>query len=90
MGLRVTREGLASKSGKGNRRICYVASHFRRWSSQLNHDHYYFVEHEVLVGKAAAEVAGIQIDGKNKGITVIQNARKSFCSDTPSIGGAST
>jgi putative transposase len=38
--------------------------------------HNYFREHEGLVGKTPAEVAGIKIEGKDKGITVIQNASK--------------
>lgn len=40
------------------------------------HYHIYFREHEGLVGKTSAEVAGIKIEGKNKWITVIQNACK--------------
>jgi transposase-like protein len=36
--------------------------------------HNYFREHEGLVGKTPAEVAGIKIEGTNKWITVIQNA----------------
>jgi transposase-like protein len=36
--------------------------------------HNYIREHEGLVGKTPAEVAGIRIEGKNKWITVIQNA----------------
>ncbi len=36
--------------------------------------HNYFREHEVLDGKTPAEVAGIKIEGKNKWITLIQNA----------------
>lgn len=38
--------------------------------------HNYFRDHEGLVGKTPAEVAGIKIEGKNKWITVIQNASK--------------
>jgi len=38
--------------------------------------HNYFREHQGLVGKTPAEVAGIRIEGKNKWITVIQNASK--------------
>ncbi len=38
--------------------------------------HNYFRQHEGLVGKTPAEVAGIKIEGKNKWITVIQNASK--------------
>ncbi|MGI0037160.1 MAG: hypothetical protein ACRD99_02225, partial [Nitrososphaera sp.] len=51
---------------KANRKIltCY----------QLHH--HCFREHEGLVGKTPAEVAGIKIEGKNKWITVIQNASK--------------
>ena len=41
---------------------------------QMYHD--YFREHGGLVGKTPAEVAGIKIEGKNKWITVIQNATK--------------
>jgi len=36
--------------------------------------HNYFREHEGLKGKTPAEIAGIRIEGKNKWITVIQNA----------------
>ena len=36
--------------------------------------HNYFREHEGLAGKTPAEIAGIKIEGKNKWITVIQNA----------------
>jgi hypothetical protein len=36
--------------------------------------HNYFREHEGLVGKTPSEVAGIKIEGKNKWVTVIQNA----------------
>jgi transposase-like protein len=39
--------------------------------------HNYFREHEGLIGKTPAEVAGIKIEGKNKWITVIQNAANS-------------
>jgi transposase-like protein len=38
--------------------------------------HNYFREHEGLAGKTPAEVAGIRIEGKNKWVTVIQNASK--------------
>jgi transposase-like protein len=38
--------------------------------------HNYFREHEGLNGKTPAEIAGIKIEGKNKWITVIQNASK--------------
>ncbi len=38
--------------------------------------HNYFREHEGLVGKTPAEVAGIKIEGRNKWVTVIQNASK--------------
>lgn len=38
--------------------------------------HNYFREHEALDGKTPAEVAGIKIEGKNKWITLIQNATK--------------
>ena len=38
--------------------------------------HNYFREHEGLVGKTPAEVAGIRIEGNYKWITVIQNASK--------------
>jgi hypothetical protein len=40
---------------------------------QLYHN-YYFRQHEGLAGKTPAEVAGIRIEGKNKWMTVIQNA----------------
>ena len=36
--------------------------------------HNYFREHQGLVGKTPAEVAGIRIKGRNKWITVIHNA----------------
>ncbi len=36
--------------------------------------HNYFRQHAGLVGKTPAEVAGIKIEGKNKWLTVIQNA----------------
>lgn len=36
--------------------------------------HNYFREHEALDGKTPAELAGIKIEGKNKWITLIQNA----------------
>jgi hypothetical protein len=42
--------------------------------------HNYFREHEGLVGKTPAEVAGIRIEGKNRWITVIQNA--TACQET--------
>jgi putative transposase len=38
--------------------------------------HNYFREHQGLAGKTPAEVAGIRIEGKNKWMTVIQNACK--------------
>lgn len=38
--------------------------------------HNYFREHQGLVGKTPAEVAGIKIEGQNKWVTVIQNASK--------------
>jgi hypothetical protein len=38
--------------------------------------HNYFRTHEGLAGKTPAEVAGIRIEGKNKWMTVIQNASK--------------
>lgn len=38
--------------------------------------HNYFREHEGLDGKTPAEVAGIRIEGQNKWITVIQNAKR--------------
>lgn len=37
--------------------------------------HNYFREHEGLAGKTPSEVAGIRIEGKNKWMTVIQNAK---------------
>ena len=37
--------------------------------------HNYFREHEGLVGKIPAKAANIKIEGPNKWITVIQNAR---------------
>jgi putative transposase len=37
--------------------------------------HNYFREHEGLSGKTPAEIAGIKIEGQNKWITVIQNAK---------------
>jgi len=36
--------------------------------------HNYFREHEGLNGKTPAKIAGIEIEGENKWITVIQNA----------------
>jgi hypothetical protein len=36
--------------------------------------HNYFREHEGLIGKTPAEMAGIKIEGRNKWVTVIQNA----------------
>lgn len=38
--------------------------------------HNYFRPHEGLAGKTLAEVAGIRIEGKNKWVTVIQNANR--------------
>lgn len=38
--------------------------------------HNYFREHEGLEGKTPAEAAGIKIEGKNKWVTVIQNASR--------------
>ena len=38
--------------------------------------HNYFREHEGLNGKTPAEIAGIKIEGRNKWMTVIQNASK--------------
>lgn len=38
--------------------------------------HNYFREHDGLNGRTPAEIAGIKIEGKNKWITVIQNASK--------------
>jgi putative transposase len=38
--------------------------------------HNYFRPHEALDGKTPAEKCGIVIEGENKWITVIQNARK--------------
>ena len=37
--------------------------------------HNYFREHDALDGKTPAEVANIKIGGRNKWITVIQNAK---------------
>jgi len=39
--------------------------------------HNYVRPHEALQGKTPAEVAGIRIEGTNKWLTIIQNARKS-------------
>jgi len=39
--------------------------------------HNYFREHEGLHGKTPAEIAGIKIEGENKWITVIANAKLS-------------
>ncbi len=39
--------------------------------------HNYFRPHEGLVGKTPAEIAGIRIEGGNKYVTVIQNAKSS-------------
>jgi putative transposase len=41
--------------------------------------HNYIRPHEALGGKTPAEACGIQIEGKNKWITLIQNASKSNC-----------
>ena len=38
--------------------------------------HNYIREHEALNGKTPSEACGIQIEGKNKWITLIQNASK--------------
>jgi hypothetical protein len=38
--------------------------------------HNYIRPHEALDGKTPSEVAGIKVDGENKWITLIQNARK--------------
>ena len=38
--------------------------------------HNYFRPHESLDGKTPSETCGIQIEGKNKWITLIQNASK--------------
>jgi transposase-like protein len=38
--------------------------------------HNYFRKHEGLAGKTPADIAGIKIEGRNKWITVIQNASK--------------
>jgi putative transposase len=40
--------------------------------------HNYIREHEALNGKTPAEKCGIKIDGKNKWVTLIQNAKASF------------
>jgi hypothetical protein len=41
------------------------------------HNYYFFFRpHEGLAGKTQAEMAGIRIEGKNKWMTVIQNASK--------------
>jgi hypothetical protein len=37
--------------------------------------HNYFREHEGLNGRTPAEIAGIKIEGENKWITLIQNAK---------------
>ncbi len=39
--------------------------------------HNYFRPHEALDGKTPAEACGIKIEGKNKWLTLIQNASKS-------------
>ena len=39
--------------------------------------HNYFREHEGLNGKTPAEIAGIKVEGQNRWITVIQNAKLS-------------
>jgi putative transposase len=38
--------------------------------------HNFFREHEGLDGKTPADACGIKIEGKNKWITLIQNAQK--------------
>jgi hypothetical protein len=40
----------------------------------MHHD--YFRKHEGLAGKTPAEIAGIEIEGRNKWINAIQNASK--------------
>jgi len=39
--------------------------------------HNYIRPHEELKGKTPAEVAGIKVEGGNKWLTLVQNARKS-------------
>jgi hypothetical protein len=39
--------------------------------------HNYIRPHMALKGKTPAEVAGIQVKGENKWLTIIQNAQKS-------------
>jgi putative transposase len=46
----------------------------KRTGYQLYHN--YFRPHQALNGKTPAEVAGIKIEGSNKWLTLIQNARK--------------
>jgi len=38
--------------------------------------HNYVRPHEALKGKTPAELAGIQITGKNKWLTIVQNANR--------------
>jgi hypothetical protein len=38
--------------------------------------HNYIRPHEALKGKTPAEVAGIKVEGENKWLTLIQNARR--------------
>jgi hypothetical protein len=40
----------------------------------VNAPHNYLRPHEGLQGKTPAEVSGIKIEGKNKWITLVQNA----------------
>ena len=55
-----------------------VTRNFKKPESQLIRGlqlyHNYFREHEGLEGKTPADIAGIKIEGRNKWITVIQNA----------------
>ncbi len=44
--------------------------------------HNYIRPHEALKGKTPSEVAGIEVEGENKWITLIQNARKEQVKDS--------
>ena len=43
--------------------------------------HNYIREHEGLKGKTPAEACGIEIEGENKRLTIIQNANEKFKSN---------
>jgi hypothetical protein len=61
----------ASSQGEGG--AAYV---YRRFISGMQIYYNYVKPHDGLKGKTPAEAAGIEIKGKNKWITIIQNASK--------------